>query len=106
MRIYAKGALQSQTYLEKCYDSFLRSANRGKLTLLNEQYFDFGVQAMKKVDLNMTEHAKKEIMGDQELLDLFLDCSKSNDYLEEDREKQKIFKELLDQVVNARFSEE
>ena len=32
MRIYAEEAMQQQEYLEKSYDSFMRSANRGYLT--------------------------------------------------------------------------
>ena len=33
MRIYAEEALLSESYLDKCYDSFLRSSNRGFMTL-------------------------------------------------------------------------
>jgi hypothetical protein len=70
MRMYTEEALLSQSYLDKCYDSFLRSSNTGFMTLVSEEYFDFGIELMKKVsssitveklqnDLDVTATAKK-----------------------------------------------
>eukprot|EP00536_Pseudo-nitzschia_multiseries_P008597 jgi/Psemu1/20791/gm1.20791_g len=117
MRFYTEEALRSQAYLDKCYDSFLRSSNRGRLTLVNEQYFHFGVMLMKKVSASVdqeklgnnpdaTANAKGDILKNDELLEVFLDCSKGNVYLGKLSEKKKIFAELVDKVINARFSEE
>eukprot|EP00536_Pseudo-nitzschia_multiseries_P009562 jgi/Psemu1/23564/gm1.23564_g len=118
MRFYAEETLQSQVYLDKCYnDSFLRSSNRGRLTLGNEQYFYFEVMLMKKVsasvdqeklgnDPDVTANVKDDILKNDELLEVFLDCSKGNVYLGKLIEKKKIFAELVDKVINARFSEE
>eukprot|EP00536_Pseudo-nitzschia_multiseries_P005420 jgi/Psemu1/12527/gm1.12527_g len=117
MRFYAEEALQSQVYLNKCYDSFLRSSNRGRLTLVNEQYFHFGVMLIKKVsasvdqeklgnDPDVTANAEDDILKNDELLEVSLDCSKCNVYLGKLSEKKKIFAELVDKVINARFSEE
>eukprot|EP00536_Pseudo-nitzschia_multiseries_P002489 jgi/Psemu1/5661/gm1.5661_g len=105
MRFDTEEALQSQVYLDKCYDSFLRSSNRGRLTLVNEQYFHFGVMLMKKVsasvdqerlgnDPDVTANAKGDIWKN------------GNVYLGKLSEKKKIFAELVDKVINARFSEE
>ena len=54
MRIYVEEALLSEFYLDKCYDSFLHSSNRGFLTLVSEEYFDFGIELMKKVPSLLT----------------------------------------------------
>eukprot|EP00536_Pseudo-nitzschia_multiseries_P006491 jgi/Psemu1/15448/gm1.15448_g len=83
----------------------------------NEQYFHFGVMLMKKVsasvdqeklgnDPDATANAKDDILKNDELLEVFLDCSKGNVYLGKLSEKKKIFAELVDKVINARFSEE
>eukprot|EP00536_Pseudo-nitzschia_multiseries_P007333 jgi/Psemu1/17706/gm1.17706_g len=117
MRFYAEEALQSQVYLDKCNDSFLRSSNRGRLTLVDEQYFHFGVMLMKKVsasvdqeklgnDPDVTANAKDDILKNDELLGIFLDCCKGNVYLGKLSEKKKIFAEFVDKMINARFSEE
>eukprot|EP00536_Pseudo-nitzschia_multiseries_P010146 jgi/Psemu1/25142/gm1.25142_g len=95
MRFYTEEALQSQAHLlDKCYDSFLRSSNRGRLTLELVN------------DPDATANAKDDILKNDELLEVFLDCSKGNVYLGKLSEKKKIFAELVDKVINARFSEE
>eukprot|EP00536_Pseudo-nitzschia_multiseries_P004291 jgi/Psemu1/9647/gm1.9647_g len=116
MRFYAEEALQSQVYLDKCYGSFLRSSNRGRLTLVNEQYFHFGVMLMKKVlasvdqqkldnDPYVTANANDDILKNDELLEVFLDCSKGNVYLGKlSSEQNKIFAELVDKLINASFT--
>eukprot|EP00536_Pseudo-nitzschia_multiseries_P006133 jgi/Psemu1/14547/gm1.14547_g len=87
MRFYAEEALQSQVYLDKCYDSFLRSSNRGRLTLKVSASVD---QEKLGNDPDVTANAKDGILKNDELLEAFLDCSK----------------ELVDKVINARFSSE
>ena len=117
MRMYAEEALLSQSYLDKCYDSFLRSSNRGFMTLVSEEYFAFGVEAMKKVSsaltgeklqnqLQTTQKEKQRILNDKSLLDLFMDCSANNNHLDGEEEKKIIFYELMEKIVNARFGEE
>eukprot|EP00536_Pseudo-nitzschia_multiseries_P014108 jgi/Psemu1/37592/gm1.37592_g len=107
IRFYAEEALQSQVYLDKCYDSFLRSSNssgRLRTLLVNEQYFHFGVMSMKKVSASVDQ---EKLGNNPDLLEVFLDCtSKGNIYLGKLSEKKKIFAELGDKVINARFSEE
>ena len=116
MRMYAEEALLSESYLDKCYDSFLRSSNRGFMTLVSEEYFDFGVELMKKVsssitveklqnDLDVTAPAKEAILEDNGLITKFIECSRENKCLEE-VEKKKLYNELVEKVVNARFCEE
>jgi hypothetical protein len=94
MRMYAEEALLSESYLEKCYDSFLQSSNRGFMTLVSEEYFDFGIELMKKVsssvtvqklqnDLDVTATAKQSILQDDKLITKFIECSKDNTCLEE-----------------------
>eukprot|EP00536_Pseudo-nitzschia_multiseries_P014204 jgi/Psemu1/37863/gm1.37863_g len=57
-------------------------------------------------DPDATANAKDDILKNGELLEVFLDCSKGNVYLGKLSEKKKIFAELVDKVINARFSEE
>eukprot|EP00536_Pseudo-nitzschia_multiseries_P000756 jgi/Psemu1/1698/gm1.1698_g len=57
-------------------------------------------------DSDVTANAKDDILKNDELLEVFLDCSKGDIYLGKLSEKKKIFAELVDKVINARFSEE
>ena len=117
MRIYAEEAMQQQEYLDKYYDSFMRSANRGYLTLVTIKYFEFGSLLMEKVsegltqtklknNLGASEKGKKSILNDNEILQSFLKASEDNEHLKSVDDRTKIFKLLVDKVVNARFSEE
>ena len=45
---HAEEALLSDSYLCKCCDSFLRSSNRGFMTLVSVKHFDFGVELIEK----------------------------------------------------------
>lgn len=49
MRIYAEEVLLSKFYVDNYYDCFLRSTNRGFMTLVNENYFEFGFKLIKKI---------------------------------------------------------
>jgi len=86
------------------------------MTLVSEKYFDFGIELMEKVsssitveklqnDLDVTAIAKQSILQDNELITKFLECSKDNKCLEE-VEKKKMYDELVQKIVNARFCEE
>eukprot|EP00536_Pseudo-nitzschia_multiseries_P000293 jgi/Psemu1/639/gm1.639_g len=100
MRFYAEEALQSQVYLDKCYDSFLGSSNRGRLTLVLMKKVSASVDQEKlDNDHDVTANAKDDILKNDELLEVFLDCSKGNVYLEKLSEKKKIFAELVDKVI-------
>jgi hypothetical protein len=57
-------------------------------------------------DLDVTATAKQSILQDNQLIRKFMECSKDNTCLEEAEEKKKIYDELVEKVVNARFSEE
>ena len=57
------------------------------MTLVPEEYFDFGVELMKKVsssitveklqnDLDVTAPAKEAILEDNELITKFMECSR------------------------------
>ena len=118
MRIYAEEAMQQQEYLDKYYDSFMRSTNnRPYLTLVTIKYFEFGSLSMEKVsegptqtklknNLGASEKGKKSILNDKEILTSFLKASEDNEHLESVDDLTTIFKLLVDKVVNAQFSEE
>ena len=102
----------------KYYDCFLRSTNRGFMTLMNENYFEFGFKLMKKValaltkfklesDIDAAEKGKKEIMNDADLWDEFLQISlkHNNQFLKEEKSIKCLYLELIEKTVNARFSD-
>merc|ERR1712211_21591 len=97
-------ALLSKEYVEKYYDCFLRSTNRGFMTLVNENYFEFGFNLIKKIalavtrdklenDIHASEEAKKSIMEDTELQDEFMDISRkyNNKFLEDVDSVKKVY---------------
>ena len=117
LRIYAEEAMEQKEYLDKYYDSFMRSSNRGYMTLVSIKYFDFGSQLITKVtetlnqrklknNLDATEKGKKLIMNDQDLLNCFLTASQDNVHMESKVDQTTMFKLLVDKVINTRFSEE
>ena len=50
-----------QEYLDKHYDYFMRSANRGYLTLVAIKYFEFGSLLIEKVSEGLTQTKLKII---------------------------------------------
>ena len=71
----------------------MRSTNRGYLTLVTINYFEFGSLLMKKVsegltqtkmknNLGASEKGKKSILNDKELLNSFLKASDDNGHLQ------------------------
>ena len=55
---------------------------------------------------NATEEAKSMVTNDSEVLESFLTSSEHNSTTIQKGNKKKIFHELVEKVVNARFSEE
>ena len=93
------------------------SANRGYLTLVTIKYFEFGsllmeiiseglTQTKLKNNLGASEKGKKSILNDKEISQSFLKASEDNEHLKSVDDRTKIFKLLVDKVVNATFSEE
>ena len=88
------------------------------MTLMNENYFEFGFKLMKKValaltkfklesDIDAAEKGKKEIMNDADLWDEFLQISlkHNNQFLKEEKSIKCLYLELIEKTVNARFSD-
>ena len=70
MRIYHQEAAKSESYIRNCYDPRLRLYNRGWLTLVNEEYFEFGNKLMIKASSAMTQtilKTKKDPVGTSKL---------------------------------------
>jgi len=102
-------------FVEIYYDCFLRSTNRGFMTLVNENYFEFGFKLIKKIalavtrdklenDIHASEEAKKSIMEDTELQDEFMDISRkyNNKFLEDVDSVKKVYEELIEKTINSR----
>ena len=117
MRTYISEVILSEVYLEKCYDSFLRSSNRGYMTLVSEEYFDFGLRLMKKIansltqdviksELGVTKKAKQSLFRDNDLKQMFMNCCKDSNHLEKKQEKEKMYQELVNKTANAKYSDE
>ena len=101
MRMYAADTVLSDEYLDNCYDSFLQSANRGYMTLVKEEYFEFGKKLMEVLSALVTQekllnakHVTKKAMESLEnhngLMTMFLKSSKDNTHLEEEEKKKYI----------------
>ena len=108
-------ALLNPDYLEKCLDPFMRSFDKGGLTLINPEYFDFAAIVIRKVseavtttklkrDMSVTRHKKKKLLGDMQLFESFLEISGGHQRLE-NQGKKKVFSEILEKVVNCKFND-
>ena len=116
MRMYAAETVLSDEYLDNCYDGFLRSANRGYMTLVKEEYFQFGKKLMEVLsalvtqekllnESNVTEKATNTLANNDELKKLFLDCSKNNTHLDEEGKKE-MYNILVNKTANVRWADE
>ena len=115
MRFIKKDAIQSEIYIEKCYDSFLRSIDRGRMTLVNLNYFNFWSDVMKmigtalisdrfKCEHDLANKTKIEVKNDKLLLENFFKVSDGFNFLN-NKEKEQIYSELVDKIINAVFSD-
>ena len=75
--------------METYYDSFLRSNNRGYVTLVHAHYFEFGYKLMEKVsesltrdmlqnNMNASIEGKQKVMMDLQLIEEFWEISKKH----------------------------
>ena len=100
MRMYAADTVLSDEYLDNCYDSFLQSANRGYMTLVKKEYFEFGKKLMEVLsslvtqekllnEKHVTEKAIESLVKNNELMEMFLESSKDNTHLVEEEKKKR-----------------
>lgn len=86
--------------------------NRGRLTLIRPEYCGLGLQLMTKLsslvdqtklknEMGVMKKAKKAIMEDERLLELFLISCKDNEHLGEEDDKKKMYCRLVDKVANS-----
>ena len=82
MRFHKSDAIKDPEYCKKCYDSFTRGRDRGRLTLVHAKYFDLGEQIMKKAHSTFTldiltqdetaeKNTKKKLINDKLLMKKF-----------------------------------
>ena len=97
----------------------MQSMNRGGMTLMNKKYFDFGFKLLEIVSSKLTQDdlqnnilapkiAKSEILENDDLFEEFWVILElhDNSYLKQKEDVKRIYHELLEKVVNSRFSEE
>ena len=108
-------ALLNPSCVEKCLDPFMRTFDKGGLTLINPKYFDFGAVVIRKVseavttaklkrDMSVTRCEKKNLLGDQQLFETFLETTEGCQGLD-NQGKKNVFSEILDKVVNCKFND-
>ena len=51
MKFVKKDAIRDSGYVKKCYDSYMRSVDRGLLTLVNGHYLNFEITQGKRKQL-------------------------------------------------------
>ena len=99
MRFKKNDAIKNLEYVRKCYDSVIRSYDRGDLSLVNEYYFEIWNKVMRKTasvlsveklnnNLNFTQLAKSEVKHDKKLIDEFLKVSSIFKEIDDDRKKR------------------
>ena len=108
-------ALLNPDYVEKCLDPFMRSFEKGGLTLVNPRHFDYGAMVMRKVseavtttklkrDLSVTRCEKRNLLADKQLLKTFLETTAGHQGLDK-QGKKKVLSEILQKVVHCKFSD-
>ena len=106
-------ALLNEEHCQNHYDSFLRSYDKGGLTLVNPKHFDFGLRVLEWVSeavtteklestMGVTKQAKDKLLVDKNLIDDFLEVTKDHKELDEEG-KLKVLKELLAKLANVKF---
>ena len=118
MRIYHQEVAKSESYIRNCYDPRLRLYNRRWLTLVNKEYFEFGNKLMIKASSAMTQTilktkkdpvgtSKLQIKEDKKLWNEFDSISSAtNNKLCSGNERKGLYDELIEKVLNTRFSQE
>ena len=115
MRMYKSEAALSDHYLERCYHDSIRTSDRGRMTLIKEEYFDFGYMLMDNLSSSLTEVKvlskmdvlrleKEAILSNKPLWEMFIESSKKVEYVDEDR-KRKMFELLVKKTVHALFED-
>ena len=108
-------AILNEVHRKECYDDFLESWDRGKLTLVNEKYFAFALELVRlvssnfsrrqlKKDLNLAASASQKILKNKAVIEKFMDASKDHTELSEGQ-KKKIYFEILRKVKNSESSD-
>jgi hypothetical protein len=116
MRIFHHDAVKNETYLEKCYDDFDVLRNKGWLTLVSPEYFEFGNKLLTKIRSKCNQQkfrelgnacikmAKQDVLEDGELLTDFFACDNQTEV--SNRIKRDVFRQLVEKTLNARIGRE
>ena len=111
MKMIHDVAILDKVYMNECYSISDQIHNKGGLTLVSIEYFDFGRELVSKIYEAFNEERMKkdgpnsltksfdEIEGDRALQILFLHCDKSTD-LNEDK-RIEIMKRIIRKTMHA-----
>ena len=111
MKMIHDVAILDKLYMNECYSISDQIHNKGGLTLVSIEYFDFGRELVSKIYEAFNEERMKkdgpnsltksfdEIEGDRALQILFLHCDKSTD-LNEDK-RIEIMKRTIRKTMHA-----
>ena len=115
MRMYRSEAALSDHYLENCYHDTIRTADRGHLTLIREEYFDFGYMLMDNISSSVTEDillskmdvlrlVKEALLSNDPLWEMFIVSSKKVECVTEG-DRRKMFELVVEKAVHALFED-
>jgi hypothetical protein len=116
-RMFEAEAMLDDEYMENCYDPDLQIVNQGFLTLVAPGYFEFGRALLGSVassvnqerfaqqGVNMAKIAKNSLSTQKGLLNMFLECASSFEFLPRDR-KIKLYERLVEKIVNVKVNDE
>ena len=117
MRMYKSDAALSDQYLKNCYHDTMRTLDRGRMTLIKEEFFTFGYQLLDSISTAATEEkvmarvgvlkiAKLNLLQDESLWEMFLD---STSKIQIDgitvENKKGIFQLLVEKSTNTWFED-
>ena len=86
LRMYKSDAALSDQYLKNCYHSTMRTLDRGRMTLIKEDFFEFGYKLLDTISSTATEEkimtrrdvlkiAKSNLLKDTSLWKMFLEST-------------------------------
>jgi hypothetical protein len=117
MRIFEAEAMLDDDYMQNCYDPDLQIVNQGFLTLVAPGYFEFGRVLLASVassvnqdrfaqqGVNMAKIAKNSLSTHIGLLNKFLECASSFEFLPRNG-KIKLYERLVEKIVNVKIHDE
>ena len=115
MRMYKSEAALSDHYLENCYHDTMRTSDRGHMTLVREEFFEFGYMLMDNLSSSVTEGKllskmevlrleKEAILNNTPLWEMWKVSSEKVQCVTEG-DRKKMFEYVVKKTVHTKFED-